>query len=67
MILKNCSLTIYYENMFKLLISITNIHVENLVNWLVYGVQCHFQQYFSYISWRSVLLVEETRVPGEMH
>ena len=30
-------------------------------------VQRHFQQYFSYISWRSVLLVEETVVPGENH
>jgi hypothetical protein len=29
-----------------------------------YGVLCHFQQYLV-ISWRSVLLVEETRVPGE--
>jgi hypothetical protein len=26
-----------------------------------------FQQYFSYISWRSVSLVEETGVPGENH
>ena len=32
-----------------------------------YDVQRHFQQYFSYISWRSVLLVEETVVPGENH
>ena len=33
------------------------------------GVQCHFQQYFSYIciSWWSVLLVEEIEVPGENH
>ena len=28
-----------------------------------YGVQ----QYFSYISWRSVLLVEETELQGENH
>jgi hypothetical protein len=27
----------------------------------------HFQQYFSYISWRSVLLVKETGGPGENH
>ena len=35
---------------------------------LVYGVERHFQQYFSYkcISW-SVLLVEETGVPAENH
>jgi hypothetical protein len=26
-----------------------------------------FKQYASYISWRSVLLVEETVVPGENH
>jgi len=31
--------------------------------WLNYGVQ---QQYFSY-TWRSVLLVEKTGVPGENH
>ena len=30
-------------------------------------VECHFQQYFSYISWRSVLLVEQTGVPLENH
>ena len=30
-----------------------------------YGVECHFQQYFSYIVVRSVLLVEETGVPRE--
>ena len=30
-----------------------------------YGVECHFQQYFS--QWQSVLLVEETGVPGENH
>ena len=29
-----------------------------------YGVQCHFNN-ISAISWRSVLLVEETGVPGE--
>jgi hypothetical protein len=32
----------------------------------VYAVEHHFQQYFSYIV-RSVLLVEETGVPGENH
>ena len=31
-----------------------------------YDVQRHFQQYFS-VWWQSVLLVEETRVPGENH
>ena len=31
-----------------------------------YGVYHHFQQYFSYIVAVS-LLVEETRVPGEIH
>jgi len=35
--------------------------------WLVYGVYCHFQQYFSYLSWRSVLLVEEAESPRENH
>jgi hypothetical protein len=30
------------------------------------GVKRHFQQYFSYFAW-SVLLVEETGVPGENH
>ena len=34
---------------------------------LVYGVKRHFQQYFSYISRQSVLLVEETGIPGENH
>ena len=29
------------------------------------GVFCHFQHYISDISWRSVFLMEETRVPGE--
>ena len=33
----------------------------------IYGVECHFQQYFSYIMARSVLLVEKTVVPGENH
>ena len=32
-----------------------------------YGVKRHFQQYFSYFMVRSVLLVEETGVPGENH
>jgi hypothetical protein len=32
----------------------------------VYGVLCHFQQYFSYIV-VVVLLVKETRVPRENH
>ena len=37
----------------------------NLIGFgLVYDVKRHFQQYFSYISWRSVLLMEET---GENH
>jgi len=31
------------------------------------GVQRHFQQYFRYISWQSVLLVEETGGPVENH
>jgi hypothetical protein len=34
---------------------------------LVYGDQCNFQQYFSYIVVVSFFLVEETRVPGENH
>jgi len=36
---------------------------------MVYGVQHHFQQYFSctFVSWPSVLLVEEIRVPRENH
>jgi hypothetical protein len=29
-----------------------------------YGALCHFQQYFSYIV-GSILLVEETAIPGE--
>ena len=33
----------------------------------VYIAKRHYQQYFSYISWRSVLLVEETEVSGENH
>jgi hypothetical protein len=40
-------------------------HCIKLV-WLVYGVQRHSQHYFSYIM-GSVLLVEETGVPGENH
>jgi hypothetical protein len=31
------------------------------------GLWCHFQQCLSYIVWRSVLLVEETGGPGEIH
>jgi hypothetical protein len=31
------------------------------------GVYWHSQQYFSYISWHSVLMVEETGIPGENH
>ena len=34
---------------------------------LIYYAQRHFQQYFSYISWRPVLVVEEAGVPGENH
>jgi hypothetical protein len=34
---------------------------------IFYDVQCHFQQYFSLISCRSILLVEETIVSGENH
>jgi hypothetical protein len=34
-------------------------HSDMWLVWL-YCVQCHFQQYFSFISWRSVLLMEET-------
>ena len=35
----------------------------------VYGVECHFQQHFGYscILWRSVLLLDETRVCGDKH
>ena len=32
-----------------------------------YGVLRHFQQYFSYILWWSVLLVEETGGPRDNH
>ena len=32
-----------------------------------YGVWRHFQQYFSYIYWLSVLLVEETGISGNNH
>jgi hypothetical protein len=31
------------------------------------GLWCHFQQCLSYIMWLSVLLVEETGGPGEIH
>jgi hypothetical protein len=31
----------------------------------VVGVKLHFHQQFLVISWQSVLLVEETEVPGE--
>ena len=42
----------------------TNYSFLDLV--YVYGVLCHFQQYFSYIV-VVVLLVKETRVPRENH
>ena len=42
------------------MISVTVYMISNLL----YGVKHHFQQY-SVISWRSVLLVEETGVQGE--
>jgi hypothetical protein len=32
-----------------------------------YDVQHHFQQYFNYMTWQSVLLEEETGVPRENH
>jgi len=42
--------------------------VPLLVGGYGYDVKHHFQQYFSYIiSWPSVLLVEETGVPGGNH
>ena len=49
---------------YALLTMTTNKYIKVWV--LVYGVSRHFQ-YISVISWRSVFLVEETRVPGENH
>ena len=44
-------------------LNITNSGDYMYIRWsVVYGVKCHFQQYFSYIV-ASVLLVEETGVP----
>jgi hypothetical protein len=38
-----------------------------LISYLIFPI-AHFQQYFSYrISWRPVLVVEATGVPGENH
>jgi hypothetical protein len=44
----------------------SDIIFVGLVGWLVYGVQRHFQQYFSYIL-AIVLLVEEIGVYGWNH
>ena len=49
-----------HKNMYK-----TTIDLLTGKKWS-YGVQRHFQQYFSYIV-GSVLLMEETGVPGENH
>jgi hypothetical protein len=45
---------------------IIHLCANTWVRGLVYGAQHHFQQYISQ-SWQSVLLVEETGVPGENH
>jgi hypothetical protein len=49
---------------YALLTMTTNKYIKVWV--LVYDVLRHFQ-YITVISWRSVFLVEETRVPGENH
>jgi hypothetical protein len=43
------------------------LNQNKLIGWFGLVFNDHFQQYFSYISWRPVLLVEETGVPGENH
>ena len=40
--------------------------INGLVGWLVYVFNATFNN-ISVISWQSVLLVEETGVPGENH
>jgi len=56
------------QNIFKvdnILESHIGLFMININRFVVYGVYRHFEQVFSYISWRSVLLLEETGVPGE--
>jgi hypothetical protein len=50
--------------MGKQTVDVQNKHFE--LFWLVYAVNAPFNN-ISVISWQSVLLVEETRVPGENH
>ena len=44
--------------------TLVNANELSVYGGLVYGVERHIQQYFSYIV-GSVLLVEETGIPGE--
>ena len=55
---------ILYAHMGKQTIDVQNKHFE--LFWLAYAVNAPFNN-ISVISWQSVLLVEETRVPGENH
>ena len=48
-------------------ILLMTIRTERLLNYLVYNIFDMSLQYFSYISWWSVLLMEENVVPGESH
>jgi hypothetical protein len=50
--------------MGKQTVDVQNKHFE--LFWLAYAVNAPFNN-ISVISWQSVLLVEETRVPGENH
>ena len=66
-IMFNCNVKTHPEELFRNqinklrgMISVTVYMITNLL----YGVKHHFQQY-SVISWRSILLVEETGVQGE--
>jgi hypothetical protein len=48
-------------------ILLMTIRTERLLNYLAYNIFDMSLQYFSYISWWSVLLMEENVVPGESH
>jgi hypothetical protein len=58
--------TVVQEVIIMISLNVNSCHdiAEKLLIW--HGVKSHFQQYF-FISWQSVLLVEEIRIPGENH